>query len=316
MPRLSPAKFEDNFLKERELFEVMRSRKVYQVQFELMRNHRKQIRAIEIAERSYFSGYENRRVLFLQRMAEQVKQRNKSKIDSGMESTDTREKDQNVSTFYHGINIETLAESGNCSGRENIAGLKHCTNTKETSHSKDQTVKVKLNPYSDGSDSALQSVECYKAAKPFKQSGVLKTNTEYKIKERYGDEKEIRDYKFETQLSKHQPKKERKGLSEKTKFVKRFSSKKASISLPELNILTKPMVNMEIGGVTHDGRLILTKEDYNEYLRLFRLAREARLDRVRRKTHTLEQLVARFHLAEDAAKNRFVTESTMSHSVK
>ncbi|KAK3596756.1 hypothetical protein CHS0354_038755 [Potamilus streckersoni] len=316
MPRLNPAKFEDNFLKDRELFEVMRSRKVYQVQFDLMRNHRKQIRAIEIAEKSYFSGYENRRVLFLQRMAEQVKQRSKIKSDTGTEEKNTREMNQKVSKLYHGTNIESLAENGNCSRRVDIAGLEHFTDTKGARISKNPGMEMKLNFNSDEFDSALRSVEYHKAAKPMKQHVGVKTNKEGKMNERYGDAKEMSDYKFETQLSKHVPKIDRKGLNEKTKCVKRSNSKKTSISLPELSIFTKPMVSMEIGGVTPDGRLILTKKDYDEYLHRFHLARDARLDRVRRKSHTLEQLVARFRLAEDVPENRFGTESTMSHSVK
>ncbi|KAK3596755.1 hypothetical protein CHS0354_038754 [Potamilus streckersoni] len=305
MSRLSPAKLGDTFLNERDLFEVMRSRKLNQVQIELMRNHRKQIRAIEIAEKSFFSGYETKRVLFLQKMAERVKQRNKIKTDFGTERKPIRKIHRSVLKLYYGTNEETRAENPNSGPSANKDCLKHSLDKTNENISKKNKTEIQLNLDSNVFDSDVQGAEFYNIVKTMTLPKTVKTKMKKELKRTEGDGKE---YAFETQFAKHIPRTDILDLKEKPKFMERLNS------LPELSMSTKPMVSMEIGSVTPDGRLILTKEDYDEYLNRFRRARDARLHRARRKSETLEQLVASFHVQDDIPDNAFGTERTMHDS--
>lgn len=76
-------------------------------------------------------------------------------------------------------------------------------------------------------------------------------------------------------------------LSEKLKLKQR-------ISLPELDTTPKPMVTLNPGGTTPDGRLILTKADYEEYLSNYRKARECRLEQSKKKNKYLDKRVENF----------------------
>ncbi|KAL3868578.1 hypothetical protein ACJMK2_041379 [Sinanodonta woodiana] len=308
MSQLSPAKLGDSFLKERDVFEVMRSRKLNQVQIELMRNHRKQIRAIEIAEKSFFSGYETQRVLFLQKMAERVKQRNKIKTDFGMEEKHKREIHRSALKLCHETDNDTLAKNSNSGPKANKDCFEHFLDKTNEMISKTNPTEIIPNVHSEVSASNEQGVDFYNIVAPMTLSRQKRKKKKNEPKGRETDWNESKVYTFETQLAKHIPQAENIDLNENPKFVERFSL------LQGLSMSTKPMVSMQIGGVTPNGRLILTKEDYDEYLNRFRLARDARLLRARRKSETLEQLVASFHVQGDIPDSTFGTERTMDDS--
>ena len=71
---------------------------------------------------------------------------------------------------------------------------------------------------------------------------------------------------------------------------------KQKLSLPELDTTPKPMASLDPGGTTPDGRLILTKADYEDYLSDYRKARTVRLDRSKKKAKLLNKLVENFTL--------------------
>ncbi|XP_045157150.2 uncharacterized protein LOC123523552 [Mercenaria mercenaria] len=71
---------------------------------------------------------------------------------------------------------------------------------------------------------------------------------------------------------------------------------KQRISLPELNTAPRPMVSLDPGGTTPDGRLILTKADYEEYLSDYKKARNVRLERSKKRNRLLEKRIENFIL--------------------
>ena len=83
-----------------------------------------------------------------------------------------------------------------------------------------------------------------------------------------------------------------KGRSKKFDTMK--LSSKQRLSLPELDTVPKPMVTINPGGTTPDGRLILTKADYEEYLSNYRKARKCRLEQTEKKNKTLKKQVQNF----------------------
>ncbi|KAL4231230.1 hypothetical protein ACF0H5_008812 [Mactra antiquata] len=66
--------------------------------------------------------------------------------------------------------------------------------------------------------------------------------------------------------------------------------------LPTIEIAPKPMVTLEPGGTTPDGRLVLTKADYEEYLSDYRNARIVRLDTSRKKDEVLGKKIDTFRI--------------------
>lgn len=61
---------------EHEMFEMMRSRNLYQIQFDLKRRLQKRIRSIELDQKVQASTFEMKKVFFLNKMQEKVKLRN------------------------------------------------------------------------------------------------------------------------------------------------------------------------------------------------------------------------------------------------
>ncbi|XP_060553502.1 uncharacterized protein LOC132714625 [Ruditapes philippinarum] len=71
---------------------------------------------------------------------------------------------------------------------------------------------------------------------------------------------------------------------------------KQRLSLPELNTTPKPMVSLDPGGTTPDGRLILTKADYEDYLSDYKKARSLRLERSKKRNLILQRRIEEFIL--------------------
>jgi hypothetical protein len=69
----------NNFLHEHEIFEMMKSRQLYQMQFDLKRKLEKRIRAIELAEKVHISTFQSKKNVFLNKMREKIRQ--KSDLD-------------------------------------------------------------------------------------------------------------------------------------------------------------------------------------------------------------------------------------------
>lgn len=67
---------EGEFLHEHEIYEMMRSRNLYQLQFDLRRKLEKKIRTIKAAEKLHVATFQSRKALFLQKAQENIKLRN------------------------------------------------------------------------------------------------------------------------------------------------------------------------------------------------------------------------------------------------
>ena len=69
----------ENYVHEHELYEVMRSRNLYQVQFEVRSNFKKRMRNIQISEKAHENGFHNSRNIFIQKMKERKEQADKTR---------------------------------------------------------------------------------------------------------------------------------------------------------------------------------------------------------------------------------------------
>lgn len=67
---------EGEFLHEHEIYEMMRSRNLYQLQFDLRRKLEKKIRTIRAAEKLHVATFQSRKTLFLQKAQDKIKLRN------------------------------------------------------------------------------------------------------------------------------------------------------------------------------------------------------------------------------------------------
>lgn len=88
-------------------------------------------------------------------------------------------------------------------------------------------------------------------------------------------------------------------FGKKSRQIDKLSEKlmlKQKRSLPELNTAPKPMVSLDPGGTTPDGKLILTMTDYQEYLSGYRKARDVRLERSKKRNRLLEKRIDNFKL--------------------
>lgn len=106
-----------------------------------------------------------------------------------------------------------------------------------------------------------------------------------------------------------------KSLDNVRKKMQRKEKKSRSkvLTLPELDNTPKPMVTMDPGGTTPDGRLILTAADYKEYLGEFNKARVIRLTRTKKQQKSLQRMVDNFRVASPL---RLTDESSMRSSAK
>ena len=66
----------ENFVNEHEIFEMMRSRHLYQMQFDLRRKLEKRIRAIQLEEKVHISTFQSKKTVFLNKMKEKIRQKN------------------------------------------------------------------------------------------------------------------------------------------------------------------------------------------------------------------------------------------------
>ncbi|KAH3831941.1 uncharacterized protein LOC127879184 [Dreissena polymorpha] len=88
-------------------------------------------------------------------------------------------------------------------------------------------------------------------------------------------------------------------FKKKSRQLERLSEKlmlKSRLSLPELDTMPKPMTTMDPGGTTPDGRLILTKADFDAYLANYRKARDIRLQRTKQRNKLLLKKIENFNL--------------------
>ena len=69
----------DNYVHEHELYEVMRSRNLYQVQFEVRSTFKKRMRNIQISEKAHEMGFHNTRNIFIHKMKERMEQAEKTR---------------------------------------------------------------------------------------------------------------------------------------------------------------------------------------------------------------------------------------------
>lgn len=356
---------QDRFLHEHEIYEMMRSRSLYQVQFDLKHKLRKRIRSLEQAEKMQISSFQKQRNVFLSKMQEKVAQRNKmaeekssSMMINGVKRQQ-QETENHLRPSYDNSEITIHARSAPCrlvskESPRNRSVTKEVSNTrlvaKETTLSSVQEVSQEneesenIKPMSANVSLSLKgrSLQGCKSGyrrsrttfsddvtyintslipnRPSEHTHELPTSLDRKpLSNSPGsfenlklNSKNFRNFSSILKMPKIQtgesPRRNMttfsdqddniseisdtafQRLSGKYNTTKSYTSLSAPVFTPDLKALS----TYEMGMITPQGQLILSRGEYEDYLEKFRKAKSKRLKLVRRESEHLGQKVKNF----------------------
>ncbi|XP_060077248.1 uncharacterized protein LOC132556818 [Ylistrum balloti] len=340
------------FLHEHEVYEMMRSRSLYQIQFDLKHKLHKRIRSLEQAEKMQISSFQKQRNVFLTKMLEKVAQRNKLAEEKSsplmIGGIKSQAKEKHVSMVTEGTVLtpkHTKSAPSRVVSKEmprNKPVAKETSNTrlvsKETTLS---SVKEVLQESDDAKPLSAKIELSYKGRSlQGCKSGYRRSRTTFSDDVTYIDTSSFMSREQVEDVSKEEnsspkaslfrehttPKLVRKS-SEATfpqikpgqsargysfseeedtiseisdiafqRLAGKYNTSKSltslSISVPTPDI--KSLSTYEMGMTTPEGQLILSKDEYEDYLDKFREAKSKRLQLVRRQSENLNKKVKHF----------------------
>ncbi|XP_033736816.1 uncharacterized protein LOC117325027 [Pecten maximus] len=354
---------QEGFLHEHEVYEMMRSRSLYQVQFDLKHRLHKRIRSLEQAEKMQISTFQKQRNVFLTKMQEKVAQRNKLAEEKSSPLMISGFKRQVKTRERRDIPMMTDVESTNIAPKQiNSAPSRKVSKdspqnkpvTKETSSSRlvsKETTLTSVKEVSCESDDAKPTsakIELsYKGRSlPGCKSGYRRSRTMFSDDVTYIDTSSFvsKEQIGEISLNDEEDTSSNRLLSrESTKtIVPKMTTKPRRVTLPHIpseqtfrgdsaffeqddNIseisdtafqrlagkynssksltslsITVPTPDLkslstyEMGMTTPDGQLILSKDEYEDYLDRFREVKSKRLKLIRTHSENLDRKVKRF----------------------
>ncbi|CAC5389641.1 unnamed protein product [Mytilus coruscus] len=301
----------DIFLHEHEIFEMMKSRTLYQMQFDLRRKLEKRIRSIELAEKVHMSTFQSKKTLFLNKMREKIRQKNFKRFSTEI--------------MRDSVEAETEAEA-------DIHFLSEDENDDDDLFNNEDTnkEKVRKNIRSKSLVSVITSENEKLSERPItsrsvvslngKSLAVAKSSGRQRIDQSVESNKalvtEITIYPgdFTEELATVNTLSHTSGINDKiktnrieekhkknTKFNLKENELEKRLSLPTIPNaeVVKNLASFEMGTLTPDGHLLLTKDDYKNYMDKFERKREKRLCRVRRQSESLDQKVRDFTIDEE-----------------
>lgn len=288
----------DAFLHEHEIFEMMRSRHLYQMQFDLRRKLEKQIRAIELAEKVHMSTFRSRKTVFLNKMREKIRQKDpisytkdfdlREILELDKEYDNSQENDKECFPQITQVSDEIQRKKIRSKSLVNMIplGVTESVDRPVTSRS-----IVSLNG---------KSFEVAKSSS--RQKSADKTLvTEMTM---YPDDFAVelaRATNMTGEQEKHEAKAKKPKKVQMFKIKRMDSVKARPLSLPPIeraNVI-KNLATFEMGTLTPDGHLLLTREDYENYMDNFKRKREKRLHRSRRLSKSLDERVRDFTIEEE-----------------
>lgn len=294
-----------NFLHEHEIFEMMKSRQLYQMQFDLKRKLEKRIRAIELAEKVHISTFQSKKTVFLNKMREKIRQKSIRRY--------SKEIQENYNV--HRKDFEQLSEDGNyeqdVTKAEEIQEENVCRNIR--SKSLFNILQPENEERSERPVTSRSVVSLHGKSFPVAKSSGRKQISDKTLV----TEATMYPSDFISQLatantvsgSEKATSQSPKNVLTKTfpeKDMIKFSLNDTNCHTPE--IVTLPMINtdvikslatFEMGTLTPDGHLLLTRDDYNKYMGKYERKREKRLHSVRRLSQSLDQKVRDFRIEEE-----------------
>ncbi|XP_071138816.1 uncharacterized protein [Mytilus edulis] len=294
-----------SFLHEHEIFEMMKSRTLYQMQFDLKRKLEKRIRSIELAEKVHMSTFQSRKTLFLTKMREKIRQKNVKRFSTEIvrdsveaeadihflsedenEDENDDENDTNKEKVRKNIRSKSLVNVVT-SESESVSERPITSRSVVSLHGKSLAVAK-----SSGRQRMNQSVESNKALVTeitiYPGDFTEELATVDTLSPTTGNDDKIKVNRTEE--------KQRKS----TKFILKESELDKRLSLPTIPNadVVKNLASFEMGTLTPDGHLLLTKDDYKNYMDKFERKREKRLCKVRRQSESLDQKVRDFTIDE------------------
>lgn len=285
---------EEDYLHQHELYEMLRSRNLYQVQFDLKKRLEKRIRSIELAEKMHVATSQSKKTMFLHTVQERIKKRNRfgEKYKRNFSVGDIEEELENRPKNHPKNSQRVLRQSSQDPPD---------TSEKEVTRSQTAPEMGVLEKYKDVSAPTEEEVMslrrnvtfCGKSfpmaksakrrSRPQPLQSVEETQGAGKISET-SDKQEIHSQL----LPEINP-----GNSKADE-----TRKKRTLSPANLAIV-KNMSMFESGVTAPDGRLILSKEDYDEFIDQYRQAQKNWLRTQRRRSESLEEKIKNFKIVSE-----------------
>lgn len=294
----------NNFLHEHEIFEMMKSRQLYQMQFDLKRKLEKRIRAIELAEKVHISTFQSKKNVFLNKMREKIRQKNLRRYSKEIQENNE----------VHHKDFEQLSEDGNYEQDVTKAEEIHEENVCRSLRSKSllNILQPENEERSDRPVTSRSVVSLHGKSFPVAKSSGRKQISDKTLVM----EATMYPSDFISQLTMANTVSDPEKVTSKSQnnvLTKTFPEKDINFNLNDTNChtpesVTFPMINtdvikslstFEMGTLTPDGHLLLTRDDYNKYMGKFERKREKRLHSVRRLSQSLDQKVRDFRIEEE-----------------
>lgn len=285
---------EEDYLHQHELYEMLRSRNLYQVQFDLKKRLEKRIRSIELAEKMHVATSQSKKTMFLHTVQERIKKRNrfgeryKRHFSAGDIDEELETQSKNHPKLSHRVIRQTSKEPPD-------------TSEKEVTRSQTAPEMGILEKYKDvnaPTDEELMTLRrnvtfCGKSF-PMAKSAKRRSRPQHlqAVEEAQGADKltEINDkQENHSQL-----------LPEINPVNSKPDETRKKMTLSPANLaIVKNMSMFESGVTAPDGRLILSKEDYDEFIDQYRQAQKNWLRTQRRKSESLEEKIKNFKIVSD-----------------
>jgi hypothetical protein len=294
----------NNFLHEHEIFEMMKSRQLYQMQFDLKRKLEKRIRAIELAEKVQISTFQSKKNVFLNKMREKIRQKNLRRYSKEIQENNE----------VHHKDFEQLSDDGNYEQDVTKAEEIHEENVCRSLRSKSllNILQPENEERSDRPVTSRSVVSLHGKSFPVAKSSGRKQISDKTVVM----EATMYPSDFISQLTMANTVSDPENVTSKSQnnvLTKMFPEKDINFNLNDTNCHTPesatfPMINtdvikslstFEMGTLTPDGHLLLTRDDYNKYMGKFERKREKRLHSVRRLSQSLDQKVRDFRIEEE-----------------
>ncbi|XP_061175487.1 uncharacterized protein LOC133184429 [Saccostrea echinata] len=280
---------EEDYLHQHELYEMLRSRNLYQVQFDLKKRLEKRIRSIEQAEKMEIATSQSKKTMFLQTVKERIKKRNRfgERYKRHFSLGDVEEEEGEVSKTPRMYPRQQKEDPPSTNERE-ISRSQTAPEMGVPQSSKDveAPLEEEITLLRRNVTFCGKSFPMAKSAKRRPKPQYLQSVEENKEVvestedgDNSGSDLRLPDIKQET------PKTD-EGRRERT------------LSPAKLAVV-KNMSMYESGVTAPDGRLILSRQDYDEFIDQYRQAQKNWLKKQRRKSESLEEKIKNFKIVDE-----------------
>ncbi|KAK3090300.1 hypothetical protein FSP39_010748 [Pinctada imbricata] len=287
---------EEDYLHKHELYEMLRSRNLYQVQFDLKKKLQKRIRAIELTEKVHAATFQSKKSLFLQDIQDKIRKRNKhTSTEMNGRYRDEKEKKQRPLSFSQLLKLARDDE-----GKQRAQTAPEIVGYLEEEEAENVFDEVDAENLDNIITTRRSLTFCGKTFHVTKSAGksrssIMKGLQEEKVQE--NNEQDGVDAAIGQTTNTPLPAIDlTQGITESKTVM--FHEEDDSIKKSSKNETSElhKLSMFEVGLTTPDGQLILSRDDYDKYMDKFRQATKRRLVKQRRKSETLNEQVRRFSI--------------------